>query len=221
MKSFTWLISALVVVATSNSALANPVEAVLSRARQVPHTSDVQVTIAFAGAGINPTSVQRDGAPLSVAWADTSFEVNGGSGVSAYLAKQFCDCSVSLGTHQYVIGYSFSGSAATSVDSSVTVVADCPDPPDAGTWDGDAGQPWDQPDPTEMQGIDCTVACAIADGGATTVHDAAVVDDGGGSAVAKTTGSSCAFGDMGHIGGLGILVSLAVLLLLLRRRARD
>jgi hypothetical protein len=226
-------------------ARANPVSLDVLRLRQVPQTMHVQVTLgADDSAAPEPLSVTRDGQPLSGDWSDaTSFTANTGSGLRSTTATQFCDCDVAAGEHRYVVTFNSSFSTdAEERSRSVTVRENLPHP-DAGLDSGGTDMhPWDIPEPSEIQGLDCVAACASspADGA---VDAAGPVPDGttpvpdGGSSPAldgpvmpeRDSGSShqlpadeddggCALAGLDQAGSLVLLAGL--LLLAVRRRRR-
>jgi MYXO-CTERM domain-containing protein len=195
-----------VMMICSSVAWANPMATEGLRARQAYDTQHVQLSF-FTVATTGPTKVERDGKELTVTWVKKSISLNTGSGVTSVEAYQICDCSPGLGQHSYTV-YG-GGAQPTQLDSKVTVVASYPTPGklDAGVPATDLS-PWDEPDPVEMQGLDCVSAC-------TAKQDAGVAKDSG---VVKgdTDDSGCSVG----LGGGGLLALLALGLIgALRRRA--
>jgi len=145
-------------LAIGSSARANPISTQIVRARQVPKTSHVQITYGTAHKDL-PSEVRRDGALLAVTWKELgAFSANTGSGVTTIAAQQLCDCNVPVGTHEYALklteGYQ------TTLKATITVVADYtpPQPRDMGV--GRDLMPWDQPEPVDLQGLDCATHCS-------------------------------------------------------------
>ncbi len=156
-------------------AFANPIATHVLRVRQVPSTLHVQVTfgadMVFGGDSFKaPAETTRDGQAIEPHWVGLTggYTANTGSGLTDVSAVQFCDCSVSEGEHTYSVKPPPSDYELTA---SVTVAADfegptSTDPPDA---HGDGSRdvevlPWDIPEPTEIQGLDCVASCAGAAG---------------------------------------------------------
>lgn len=223
-------------------ASANPIASQILRARQVPETRHVQLTYGHdqGGGGTleTPTKVQRDGSPLELAWVllTGGFTANTGSGLTSVDATQTCDCDVPVGAHEYKVALpGLSG----EIRVSVTVVEGMsPLPPredlDA-TADSDADTevyPWDIPEPTAMQGLDCVSVCGggtaepvaepvvepIEDAGST--DTAAAPDTGGtvgGDKTDATGGGGCAASGSGLAALFG-LVALGLLAVIRRRR---
>lgn len=206
----------------SSVAWANPMATEGLRARQAYETQHVQLSF-FTMATTGPTKVERDGKELSVTWVKQSISLNTGSGVTGVGAYQICDCSPGVGQHSYTVYYKGGGGQSSQLESKVTVVASYPTPGklDAGVPATDLS-PWDEPEPLEMQGLDCASACnakqdagIVADSG--TTPDIGVAKDSG---VVKgdTDDSGCSVGLGG--GGLGLLALLALGVIgALRRRA--
>jgi MYXO-CTERM domain-containing protein len=221
------LLCALVVIAPSGG-LANPVAVELARLQQVPKTTNVQVTYAVAS-GMQPevpTGITRDGQLLGGTWLNGgTYNANGGSGVSGYVALQLCDCSVPVGTHNYLI---VSGSAygGSTLQGTITVVADLQDYPDAGSTPPDA-MPWEIPDPTGPQGIDCKTVCSgggqvdggtpAGDGGTTDRDAAAGQRDAG---TAAHTDRGCSQAATGSTGPFVLVALVGLLALVVLRRSR-
>lgn len=199
-------VAVVLVLSASVLARANPISVSVLRARQVPHTAHVQVTFGvdlMISADYAPTVLKRDGQVVTNAFPMTavSFRTNTGSGVRETRAKQFCDCAVPVGKHDYELTYNV-GQMPETLSASVNVVANLGDPPDAG---GPFDMlPWEIPDPTEIQGVDCAKTCGAAPA------------DMGSPPPGKI---GCSIGSAGGAGGAGVL-ALVVMLGLLRRRRR-
>jgi uncharacterized protein (TIGR03382 family) len=93
------------VVTLSGSALANPVMVVNELyVEQFPGTPHVQITRNYSSGSSSTTTVTRDGGATTV-----SFETfpggsrDLGSGLSNLTTDVGCDCSVTVGTHTYVV----------------------------------------------------------------------------------------------------------------------
>lgn len=213
-------------------AAANPMSMNVLRVKAVPGTRHVQVTLAKSGGG-SAGEVKRDGVVITPTWtAMAGYQANMGSGVSTVAADQFCDCQLPIGTHEYQVAAPEGGTLNGSV--LVTGVAAAPIMPPPDTDDADSGQsdapadvmPWDEPEPTGLQGLDCAVACAATPPADTT--DDTTVADGigaqdttGGNITppAETSGSNCSAAPTGRVAGLAGLLALLVVGLFLRRRA--
>lgn len=164
--TFLFTLASLLLIATV--AQANPMTTQVLRARQVYETHHVQITYGVdTGIGEElktPTEVQRDGVAISADWQllTSSYTTNTGSGLAGVAATQFCDCAVPLGEHAYQITVPPNGS---TLSTTVTVVDnllppdDSGDPLDAGSADAEEIWPWDIPEPTNIQGLDCVTAC--------------------------------------------------------------
>jgi MYXO-CTERM domain-containing protein len=144
------------------AARANPVSSQVLRLRQVPKTTHVQVTYGTMHNDL-PTEVTRDGTALKVSWTKlASFSANTGSGVTSIAAQQFCDCNVALGNHTYTLKLSQGYMGTLTGTISVVQNYELPPPTDMGV--GKDLMPWDEPEPTALQGLDCTKACAAPTG---------------------------------------------------------
>jgi hypothetical protein len=223
---------ALVVTAVllqAGAASANPIALEVARAKQVPGTLHVQLTYAYDGTSADkPTKLTRDGSALGGSWtAFSGYSANTGSGLRSLAAQQLCDCNVSIGSHKYELTVSTGGKERT-LPVSVAVVPSLEEPKDAGAPVGDF-QPWDIPEPNPVQGLDCKTACSapapdqgtapkpdsgardvsIAPGADAKVNPPAVKDEGGCSlAAGRATAAT----------GLALLLALALLAAVLRRR---
>lgn len=191
------------------AARANPVSIAVVRARQVPHTTHVQVTFAVDGsisADYVPTALLRDGQPVPGTFqlAAGPFRTNTGSGVRDTRAKQVCDCAVTAGKHAYTLTYRV-GQNPETLSTTVEVVQGLGDPPDAAGGPVDM-LPWEIPDPVEIQGLDCKQACA-----APPPADMALQ-------INPMKNNACSLGASHGFGGAGALVVLCAFLLLGRRR---
>jgi hypothetical protein len=108
-----------------------------------------------------------------------------------YGAIQYCDCNVSVGSHDYAAQLSREDEGTADpyeLNTSVNVVEALDDPKDAGPVPPDA-MPWDIPDPVAVQGLDCASACAHpspTDAGAgSTAGSNKIGKDGGGCSLAR------------------------------------
>jgi len=156
---------ALAAALPASSALANPIAVDVLRVRQVPSTRHVQLTFghdsSVGEAMPTPGVVKRDGVVIDVTWVDmdTGYTANTGSGLTSVDATQFCDCDVDPGAHTYSVaidGQSWDLSGSVTV----TEAAFVPRQEDAGSTDDDADvYPWEIPEPTAIQGLDCNVRC--------------------------------------------------------------
>jgi hypothetical protein len=209
MNSLTKLVLAGPAVLIATSASANPVMSELARIREVPGPH-VQLTYAVDGSsGKSPKipSAAETFGTKSTPWKAASYSANTGSGIRGLLAVQRCDCFVPMGqslVYNIVVSSEYDGKNITyklGVTTTGTYDAGTPKP----LPEGDAGHPWDIPDPVEIQGIDCTVECAATevplDGGAV---DVGAVDVGGlDAADAPIPGMGGAIGSGGVVGSGG------------------
>lgn len=158
----TVLLLAGLTVAWAPAARANPIAAEVLRTAQVPTTHHVQITFAVDGATPEqPSALTRDGSSLTLSWhlASDPYSANTGSGLVSTTAIQACDCDVPPGEHQYVATVKGSWGAETvDLHSGVTVVENLQATPDAGV-PGPDTMPWDIPEPTAIQGLDCVAVC--------------------------------------------------------------
>ncbi|MFZ4578995.1 MAG: MYXO-CTERM sorting domain-containing protein [Myxococcota bacterium] len=225
------LVLALTLTAPALAA-ANPMSMNVLRVKGVPGTRHVQVTLAKSGGG-SAGEVKRDGVVITPTWTTMSgYQANMGSGVSNVAADQFCDCLLPIGLHEYQVAATEGGTLNGSIV--VTGVAAAPIMPPPNNDDADSGQsdapadvmPWDEPEPTGLQGLDCAVTCAATPPADTT--DDTTVTDGigaqdttGGSITppAESSGSNCSAAPTGRVAGLAGLLALLVVGLFLRRRA--
>lgn len=213
MNRLMWIAAFMLLI--TPDAWANPISVDAFRVRQMEKSLDVQVTHGVdTGSGaftIKIISLTRDGNVITpTSWLATSYKANTGSGVRSLSASQHCDCGVSKGKHTYELKVQgVMGSGKISNHSvTVEVQAGGPAAKDAGSGKGGDLAPWEIPEPSEVQGANCTLQCkanAGNDGGA---------GDGGAKVEQETDG--CAVG--GNAGAGGILVMLAMLGLFLRRR---
>lgn len=220
-------------VLPASAALANPIATDVLRIRQAPSAHNVQITVghdsSVGGEVPVPGVVTRDGTALSLTWVPMSgsFTANTGSGLTGVAAVQTCDCDVPEGLHNYAValGGTFSMEGAVIVvDPTHTGTAD-----DAGPTDGDAGDtevyPWEIPEPTEYQGLDCNVVCA-APVVEPVVEEPDVVEsvpDTGGITGSTDTGTDAAGGGgcaAGGSGAMALLLALGALLSLALLRKR-
>jgi MYXO-CTERM domain-containing protein len=185
MKQSLVIVAGITLLASPT--FANPIATEVLRARAVPgpHVQlSYGVDTAHTGSDpVTPSKVTTHGSVYTL-WADpVGYRTNTGSGVVPVMARQMCDCFVPNDTtlrYEITVG--------DSVGQTRTLLADATTPGrmDAATApaDPDGGVlPWDIPDPTEVQGIDCTAVCAAMQSGvdAAITVDAApiVVPDGG------------------------------------------
>jgi MYXO-CTERM domain-containing protein len=240
MKVFA-LVSSLAVLLVGGTARANPVAVEVLRLRQAPHTLHVQVTYAVDSSfgkkdPVTPISVSRDGSPLSVTWsAPAQFTANTGSGLAATKGTQFCDCGVSVGSHTYKVRVkSAMGGNELDMEGTVTLVQNLGDPVDAGVPHGDV-LPWDIPEPSQLQGLDCQQVCSApaADGGPVKKDSAGPVKDSAGPAKDSTgpaqdssatikpkeDSGGCSVAGHGPASALLLLLGLGLLWGVLRRPA--
>ena len=189
MRAGTFLATVAALLLSATVVHANPIATRLLRVRQVYETTHVQLTYAvFSGEDLKtPTEVQRDGVVIGAEWVTLSgsFTANAGSGLTGMDAVQFCDCSVQLGEHAYEVtvpGGSYSFAATVDVVDNLQPPEDLGDPLDAGDVEDEEVWPWEIPEPTHIQGLDCPTICGdepaepdVDAGGAT---DDAVLDSG-------------------------------------------
>ncbi|PIE17631.1 MAG: hypothetical protein CSA65_08385 [Proteobacteria bacterium] len=172
----------------STSALANPIVTEGVRIRQTYDTQHVQLSVFFGDLSSTkaPVKVERDGQELSVSWVENHISLNTGSGVESVKAYQICDCTPGLGEHQYIV--SLTG-GKTTLKGKVTVVPNYPTPNklDAGVPATDLS-PWDEPEPLEMQGLDCMSACSAKQDAGTPAKDSGAKDSGAKDSGAKDSG---------------------------------
>jgi hypothetical protein len=230
--TLVWLVPGL--------AQANPIALEVVRARQVPGTHHVQITYGVDGTKVQtPLSTSRDGTKLGLAWhGQTGYTANTGSGLVSVNATQACDCDVPLGTHKYEVRFtSAMDGKETSLTVTVNVLANLPTPADAGVPAGDM-MPWDIPEPSEIQGLNCTQTCKAAksdgpviDAGvpdaATTNPDVAITrpdaastnpDAGTGGGNKEDDNGGCSLGQAGGPLSLSVFLLLLSLALWVRRR---
>jgi hypothetical protein len=214
---------------------ANPLATEVFRVRQVPQSRHVQVTYGIdpsmtSGELATPSQLTRDDAALTGEWvpAESLFSANTGSGLVGTKATQTCDCDVPAGEHSYAIQVTSPAGSDLTLEASLVVEEELPVAKDAGVPAGDVN-PWDIPEPSEIQGLDCVSWCASgpkADAPVTT-HDAEVpTPDAGASVEAGPTvpekdDSGCALAGSSSAAGTPIaLLVIGVVLTVLRRRPR-
>jgi len=215
---------ALVLVASwPTAAAANPISAERLVVRQVPETTHVQITVAYDpqfAADSAVVSATRDGSDLGGSWAAAAgYETNMGSGVVAVAGYQYCDCNLALGSHAYNV--TTSGENGCSYDRTIEVVEDYELPEATGGQGGYMGG-WEEPDPIEMQGIDCVTHCNGASDGDGVGGNATSTGGGTVDEAEKADGDSdngCAIG-RGPASGRSSAPWLLLGALLLRRRRR-
>lgn len=200
----------------------NPIASEMIRVRQVPNTLHVQITYGTAASDGTPVdSATRDGAPLAGDWTKIdSFAMNLGSGVRNVSGYQRCDCNLSVGAHEYRV--QVQNPNGTTLRASITVAADYSGPttqPPVGATEAGGMAPWDEPEPTEMQGLDCTVWCeTMANGSGGTSGAATNVSGGASSAQSEADDNGCSISERirHHFAMIGLAaIGLA---LLFRRR---
>ena len=216
MSKRIWILGLLSLLAPP-SVWANPISVDAFRVRQMDKSLDVQVTYGVdSGSGastVKIVSLTRDDKAITpTSWLAASYKANTGSGVRSLSASQHCDCSVSKGKHTYelkVQGVMGSGKT-TSYKVTVDVQDGGPAAKDAGSAKGGDMAPWEIPEPSDVQGANCTIVCkanAGNDGGAA---------DGGAKVEQETDGCAVA-GGAGA--GAGILVLLLIGLLFRRSKS--
>ena len=156
---------------------ANPVSCEVFRARQVPGSTHVQITFAeTCGENLKILSLKRDSEIVKPDWQlQKGFVANTGSGLRTMNADQTCDCDVELGEHEFKLAYKITADDGEVYQDDFTRTVDvqkledpaqqaaqADDSKDAGeTSEFDAGEemPWAEPEPEEVQGLDCVSAC--------------------------------------------------------------
>ncbi len=181
-----------------SAALANPILSDALTARQVPETMHVQITV--LGHSCDEFDVTRDDELLNGDWVPvSSFQKNMGSGVTGNSGCQLCDCNLTAGSYYY--DAEVEGSAASYLNMTINVVEGYTTPVQPGIGGQGGMMPWDEPDPVEMQGLDCVAACALVGaggaGGASTTGSA-----GSSGGPVSQGGSVSAGGTAGVAGGL-------------------
>lgn len=212
MNKLVWITAVTLLI--SPAAWANPISVDAFRVRQMDKSLDVQATYGVdAGSGaatIKIISLTRDGKVITpTSWLAASYKANTGSGVRSLLASQHCDCGVSKGKHTYelkVQGVMGSGKT-TSYKVTVDVQDGGPMAKDAGAGKGGDLAPWEIPEPSEVQGVNCTIQCKAGMGG-----------DGGADSGAKVEQETdgCSVG--GGAGAGGLALTLGLFGLWIRRR---
>ena len=161
--------------------LANPVMSHGVHAVQVPRSRHVQVTYFCEGESCQwaPPTATRDGQELrDVAWKTAAIRTNSGSGVEGFTAYQFCDCTLPVGPHGYVLRATLPDHRGSTLKwdytLDVTVVDPAappapPPPADARSAEREkrfkalaaAGKLRGsmEPEPAWPQGVDCTAWC--------------------------------------------------------------
>ncbi|MBN2194378.1 MAG: hypothetical protein JW751_16295 [Polyangiaceae bacterium] len=179
------------------AAFANPVLMDAMVALQVPDTLHVQVTL--LGHACDGLSATRDEEPLTQEWTPTSsFGWNMGSGVTGLNGCQLCDCDVATGSHSYRAD---SLPEVTYLSTAVNVQAGYQGPAAPGTGGEGGVMPWDEPNPTYMQGIDCVSVCEMPDPGAGGVAGGGGTN-GGAAGGPATSGASSGGGTISEMGGV-------------------
>lgn len=199
MKRLVLAIGLVFVASTASlDVRANPINCQSLKARQVPGSTHVQVSFAnICRDKISLRSLTRDGTGLKTDWQPfDGFVTNMGSGLDSTDAKQMCDCDVSVGEHVYKLNFQASLDGE-KYDETFNRTLDVLDPAsmDTGPADdaGDVGEdvedePWNEPEPEEMQGLDCMAACR--NGGPGTEAAAEAGDDSGCAVVSPGRGRS-------------------------------
>lgn len=147
----------------ASGAHANPMSLDVARGQQVPKTTHVQLTYAVDGQDpATPSAVTRDSKPIALTWqtGPANYAANNGSGIASLRAIQTCDCNAPLGSHDYVLRVKRPhANEESDFPLTVGVVQGyAPVPLDAGP--ARDMSPWEIPNPTEIQGIDCAKICA-------------------------------------------------------------
>lgn len=220
----------IIILLWNSTSNANPIASEAFRVKQVYDSTHVQITFYSMGKE-KPISIEKDGNPMTVSWQGSqNISLNTGSGIESVDTFQICDCNVSIGKHSYLIGYKPYGSDYTLTQADqIDVLESYPAPEklDAGVAGADM-QPWDMPEPTEMQGLDCLKVCDSTQ----TIDGSVEPEDAGiepklDSGVAKDANTTIDSGvkvdadDSGcAVGGQGSLIGFAALFLfaLIRRR---
>jgi hypothetical protein len=187
----------------SSSAIANPVSCEIFRAQQPPNSTHVQLSLVDqCDQNIEIRSLTRDGTTLNTDWQPIDgFTANMGSGLDTAPARQFCDCDLPVGSHTFKLsfriksdGETYDGTFVDTIDvlSTADMNAQTADTeiPDAGEMDSEM-MPWDEPEPQEIQGIDCIAACKT--GGPGTEEGAAATGEKSGCSVVAVADDLPAF----------------------------
>ena len=154
---------------TAGVAQANPYSLQVLRTRAVPGPH-VQVTYGVDNRGGSssveiPTLASTYGSKQTSWDTMSGFKANTGSGVVWLQAVQSCDCFVPKGialayttTLPDRISSTYGRTITITLQSTITVT----DSYDAAVWPDSRtdGAAWNDPEPTEVQGLDCTAACA-------------------------------------------------------------
>jgi len=177
MKQSLVIVTGITLLASP--ALGNPIATEVLRARAVagPH---VQLTYGVdtghtSSGPTTPSQVTTYGSAQTPWSAPVQFRTNTGSGVVPVTAIQMCDCNVpNETTLRYEISVAISSNQTSTLVTTVSTpvrmdASPAPTDPDAGV------MPWDIPDPTEVQGIDCVEACAAMQPGVDASVDAPTV----------------------------------------------
>jgi MYXO-CTERM domain-containing protein len=229
-----WIPTFLLAAAWPGVAGANPVSAERLVVRQVPATTHVQVTVAYDTAYASDSAVvsaTRDGTQLDGTWAAASvYQTNMGSGVVSVAGHQYCDCNVPTGSHNYAV--ITSGANGYSYERTLEVVEHYTLP--EATGGGGYMGAWQEPDPIEVQGIDCVAHCNEATDSGGEAGPSVSLTGAAGAAASTGGGPSEAHGDAetvdsgrsvegchvapGPAGGSGSATWLLLGVLLLRRR---
>lgn len=230
MRTTAWLFATALLMLPA-SALGNPISVDAFRVRQMPDSTSVQITYGIDSSGTSTTptivSLKRDGTLITGTWTGNAFTANTGSGLKSLSAKQLCDCAMTPGTYKYELTVKTSASGGTNYThtATVTVTKNPPMAKDAGSAKGDLA-PWDIPEPTAVQGLDCTKTCAAGgdktqpDGGSVKLDkgsstDACTVNCGG----EKKDDGGCAVASSSSPASGLLLLALLGLALLRRRTA--
>jgi hypothetical protein len=170
--SFLTIIFSLLAIASSGSA--NPVSCDIFRARQVDGSQHVQITFGDqCDQEVSLTGLFRDEYEMATDWQGyDGFVANTGSGPSELTAKQMCDCDLSVGSHSYRLAVTYKSGNYMDFDFPIEIEIVAPqeladqeqDTEDAGPGDYDE-DPWNEPEPTEIQGLNCIDACASGGSG--------------------------------------------------------
>jgi hypothetical protein len=182
----------------------------------------VQITFAeICEENLKILSLKRDNEIVKPDWQpQKEFVANFGSGLrKATNADQTCDCDVKLGEHEFKLAIKITADDGDvyhndfiqtvdvqKSDELAQQAAQAGDSKDAGvTEEYDAGEemPWDEPEPEEVQGLDCVSACK--NGGPGT--EAAASEDNSGCAMVSGKGE-----------GTGLVILLITSLALWFRR---
>lgn len=181
-------------------ALANPYSNQVLRTRAVPGPH-VQITYAKVGGNLDGMLSDVVGMGANYGAKQTSwkyggsFRANTGSGVVGLYSIQRCDCFVPKGPLTYRLTVHAHLALPEPPDMTLTSTVTVSDSFDAAVhpdgWGLDGGR-WNEPEPSEIQGLDCSVACVTDDPDAPGASDAPAVAIDAASPVATVDARSSA-----------------------------